>query len=107
MKVFAWPDRRHVASPRAVMQRGECGDGHCGQFSISISDGERGLTIRFDSEQEFRRFLERGETDDLSSENNGATAESLRRPLASSTSPIDNASCRSSDDMMRDPFDWH
>jgi hypothetical protein len=49
------------------MQRGECGDGHCGQFSISISDGERGLTIRFDSEQEFRHFLDRGQAEGIAS----------------------------------------
>lgn len=67
MKVYAWPDRRDAASPRAVLQRGECGNGHCGQFSISISDGERGLTIRFDSEQEFRRFLDRGEAEGIAS----------------------------------------
>jgi hypothetical protein len=30
------------------------------QFSISISNGERGMTLRFDSENEFRNFLERG-----------------------------------------------
>ena len=30
------------------------------KFSISISNGERGMTVRFDSEAEFRNFLERG-----------------------------------------------
>jgi len=74
MKVYAWADRRHAASPRAVLQRGECGAGHCGQFSISISDGERGLTIRFDSEQEFRRFLDRGETEGIASRADSAPA---------------------------------
>lgn len=106
MKVYAWPDRREEASPRAVLQRGECGSGHCGQFSISISDGERGLTIRFDNEQEFRRFLERGETDDLFAQDNSSMAESPRHPLASSTSPIDTASRCSFDDTPRDPSGW-
>jgi hypothetical protein len=43
------------------MQRGDCANNHCGQFSISISDGERGMTVRFSSREEFQRFLESGE----------------------------------------------
>jgi hypothetical protein len=61
MKIYAWPDRRAAAAPRAVMQRGECARGQCGQFSISISDGQHGLTIRFESQAEFSRFMEHGE----------------------------------------------
>jgi hypothetical protein len=41
MQIHVWDDRRNPAVPRAVMQRGCCDEGHCGQFSISISDGER------------------------------------------------------------------
>ena len=40
--------------------KGRCDEGECNQFSISISNGERGMTVRFDSEAEFRNFLERG-----------------------------------------------
>lgn len=62
MTVYVWTDRRHPPVPRALIQRGDCTRDHCGQFSISISDGHSGLTVRFDSEAEFRRFLEQGET---------------------------------------------
>ena len=58
MKIFHWTDHRNHAAPRAVVQRGDCTRGHCRQFSISISNGELGLTVRFESEDEFRRFLE-------------------------------------------------
>ena len=47
------------------MQRGVCSENECGQFSISVSNGEFGLTARFDSEEEFRRFLEEGCTKDF------------------------------------------
>ena len=60
MEIFVWEDRRAERRPRAVMQRGRCDDNECGPFSISISNGERGMTVRFESEQEFRDFLERG-----------------------------------------------
>lgn len=42
------------------MQRGRCEENQCGQFSISISNGEQGMTVRFESEQEFRAFFECG-----------------------------------------------
>ena len=61
MTVYVWTDRRSPAVPRALLQRGDCTRDHCGQFSISISDGQVGLTVRFESEGEFRRFLEEGE----------------------------------------------
>ena len=64
MTVYVWEDRRREKGPRAVMQQGECAAGHCGQFSISISNGELGMTVRFESAGEFRRFLDRGCTDD-------------------------------------------
>ena len=60
MQILTWDDRRHPSRPRAVIQQGRCDRDQCGQFSISISNGERGLTIRFDSESEFKAFLERG-----------------------------------------------
>ena len=60
MQIHVWDERRNPAVPRAVMQRGCRNEGQCGQFSISISNGERGMTVRFDSEDEFRHFLERG-----------------------------------------------
>lgn len=60
MEIRTWGDRRNPAVPRAIIQQGRCELGHCGQFSISVSDGERGITVRFDSEEEFREFLERG-----------------------------------------------
>ena len=59
--MYLWPDRRNTRLPRAVIQKGRCDDGQCGQFSISISNGEVGMTVRFDSEAEFQAFLERGE----------------------------------------------
>ena len=61
MRVYVWTDQRTPTAARAVIERGECTHGHCGQFSISISNGQLGLTVRFDSEAEFRAFLERGE----------------------------------------------
>jgi len=63
MTVYVWTDRRVPAVPRAVMQRGECVAGECGQFSISISDGRIGLTVRFESEAEFQQFGECGGTE--------------------------------------------
>lgn len=60
MEIRTWEDRRHPALPRVTIQRGSCDVGHCGQFSISISNGEHGMTVRFDSEAEFREFLQRG-----------------------------------------------
>jgi hypothetical protein len=45
------------------MQRGECHRQQCGQYSISISNGEIGLTIRFDTQAEYARFLDTGQTD--------------------------------------------
>lgn len=60
MEIRDWDDRRNPAVPRVVIQQGRCDDGHCGQFSISISNGERGMTVRFEGEDEFRQLLERG-----------------------------------------------
>ncbi len=60
MEIYVWDDRRNPSVPRAVIQQGRCDADQCGQFSISISNGERGMTVRFDSEDEFRAFLERG-----------------------------------------------
>jgi hypothetical protein len=60
MQILTWYDRRNPSAPRAIIQQGRCDQGQCGQFSISISNGERGLTVRFDSEDEFLSFLARG-----------------------------------------------
>jgi hypothetical protein len=60
MKVYVWIDRHNSALPRAVMQRGQCSRDECHQFSISISNGELGLTARFESEEEFRQFVQDG-----------------------------------------------
>ena len=60
MQILTWDDRKNPSQPRAVIQQGRCADGECNQFSISITNGERGLTVRFDSEDEFRDFLNRG-----------------------------------------------
>jgi hypothetical protein len=60
MEIRTWDDRRTPPVPRVTMQQGGCEVGQCGQFSISISNGQRGMTVRFDSEAEFREFLERG-----------------------------------------------
>jgi hypothetical protein len=57
MQILVWEDRRNPYLPRAVIQQGRCDVGQCGQFSISISNGERGMTVRFESEDEFRQFL--------------------------------------------------
>ena len=64
MKVYLWSDRRMPMVPRAILQRGGCDAGSCGQFSISISNGDIGLTIRFDSEREFHRFFAAGTTEE-------------------------------------------
>jgi hypothetical protein len=60
MQIFAWEDRKKRNAPRALIQQGRCEQNQCGLFSISISNGEKGMTVRFDSEAEFRDFLERG-----------------------------------------------
>jgi hypothetical protein len=60
MKIRISEDRRTPAVPRVTIQQGSCEFGECRQFSISISNGERGMTVRFDSEKEFRELLERG-----------------------------------------------
>jgi hypothetical protein len=62
MEIRTWEDRRAPAVPRVTIQQGACDVGQCGQFSISISNGQRGMTVRFESEAEFREFLERGES---------------------------------------------
>ena len=61
MEIRTWEDRRDQAVPRITIQQGSCEVGQCGQFSISISNGRCGMTVRFESEAEFREFLERGE----------------------------------------------
>jgi len=60
MQIRTWDDHRSPAMPRVTIQQGSCQIGQCGQFSISISNGQRGMTVRFDCEAEFREFLERG-----------------------------------------------
>jgi hypothetical protein len=60
MEIRIWEDRRSPAVPRVTIQQGTCDVGQCGQFSISISNGRRGMTVRFESEAEFRELLERG-----------------------------------------------
>jgi hypothetical protein len=52
--------RPKTSKPATRSHQGRCDEGECNQFSISISNGERGMTVRFDSEAEFRNFLERG-----------------------------------------------
>ena len=63
MEIFDWQDRRDSNVPRALIQQGRCEENQCGQFSINISNGQRGMTIRFESEAEFRQFLECGEAE--------------------------------------------
>jgi hypothetical protein len=75
--IYVWPDRRPSRTPRAVLQRGRCGQGQCAPFSISISNGETGMTVRFDSEQEFRLFLEH---DTLTADEESGTTPSARGP---------------------------
>jgi hypothetical protein len=65
MTVYSWTDRRNPTAPRAVMQRGECERQQCGQYAISISNGQIGLTIRFDTQEEFAQFLATGQTEPL------------------------------------------
>jgi len=65
MDIRTWEDRRTPAVPRVTIQQGTCELGQCGQFSISISNGQRGMTVRFESEAEFREFLERGQVEKL------------------------------------------
>ncbi len=50
MQILTWDDRKNPSQPRALIQQGRCDEGECNQFSISISNGERGMTVRFDSE---------------------------------------------------------
>ena len=50
----AWHPARYV-----VVEEGK----RCGQFSISISSGERDMTVLVDTNAEFCQFLERGAVD--------------------------------------------
>jgi hypothetical protein len=52
-------DRRQPSVPRPVIQKGRGAEDPCGPFAISISDAARGMTVRFDSDAEYRRFFER------------------------------------------------
>ena len=56
MQILTWDDRKDPSQPRALIQQGRCDEGECNQFSISISNGETGITVRFDSEGEFRQL---------------------------------------------------
>jgi hypothetical protein len=63
-----WASCYRVPAPAVVTftdsaQRGECECQQCGQSSISISNGQIGLTIRFDTEAEFAHFLATGQTE--------------------------------------------
>ena len=58
MDILTWQHRRNPNMPRAVIQQGPCDQNQCGQFSTSISNDERRMTVRFESEAEFRQFLE-------------------------------------------------
>jgi hypothetical protein len=64
MRIFTWEDRREPSSPRAILQRGECTKNQCGQFSLTVSDGVKGMTARFDSRQEFEEFMQLGEMEE-------------------------------------------
>ena len=59
MEIFAWDDG---AVPTAAGDNSArpVDQSQCGQFSSSISNGQRGMTVRFESEDEFRQFLQRG-----------------------------------------------
>jgi hypothetical protein len=59
MEILTWDDPKHPSQPRAVIQQGRCNADQCISFHLDL-DGERGMTVRFDSEDEFRNFLERG-----------------------------------------------
>jgi hypothetical protein len=52
MQILTWDDQNNPSQPRALIQQGRCDEGERNQFSISISNGERGMTVRFDSEAE-------------------------------------------------------
>ena len=49
MKIFTWEDRREPSPPRVVIQSGTCTSGNCSLWSVSISDGVKGVTARFES----------------------------------------------------------
>ena len=61
MKIFVWQDFREPGPPRVLLERGECSKGQCRSWSVSISDGDTGITARFESREEFEMFLETGE----------------------------------------------
>jgi len=65
MEIRTWEDRRTPAVPRVTLQQGSCETGQCRQFSISISNAQSGMTVRFESDAEFREFLERGVSEQL------------------------------------------
>ncbi len=61
MKIHVWRDYRDPGPPRALLERGECAKGQCRSWSISISNGDYGITARFEGRDEFELFLELGE----------------------------------------------
>lgn len=61
MKIYVWEDRTEPSRPRVVIQNGDCRNGKCSLWSVSISDGLQGMTARFDTKAELELFLTLGE----------------------------------------------
>ena len=60
MKIWTWEDRREIGPAQAVIETGHCIGGVCEAWSVSVSNGDIGITARFDSKDEFDEFMRTG-----------------------------------------------
>lgn len=60
MKIWTWEDRREMGPAQAVIETGNCIGGVCKAWSVSVSNGDIGITARFDSKDEFAEFMRTG-----------------------------------------------
>ena len=60
MRIYTWEDRRDPSPAQAVIETGHCIGGVCRAWSVSISNGEVGITARFDNKEEFDEFMRTG-----------------------------------------------
>ncbi len=60
MKIWTWEDRREMGPAQAVIETGNCIGGACKAWSVSVSNGDIGITARFESKDEFDEFMRTG-----------------------------------------------
>ena len=60
MKIYTWEDRRDPSPAQAIIEAGHCIGGVCRAWSVSVSNGDFGITARFDNREEFEDFMRTG-----------------------------------------------